>query len=365
MRAAYGKKMRQLFADNIKVIQLIDLGPGVFEATVDANILILKKSVDAEIIAKACKIESSQFNSEIIKDATIDFDTPTNGEPWLILNPIERRIKEKIERIGTPLKEWDINIYRGILTGYNKAFIIDNETKERLIAEDPKSAEILKPILRGRDIKRYHANWRGLWLINTHNGYGNTPPIDINSYLAVKNHLDKYWERISVRQDKGTTPYNLRNCAYYEEFERDKIVYQEIVQDLPAFFYDSKREYYLEATAFLMTGSHLKYMLLFLNSSLSHYLFRNFYSGGGLGNQGIRYKKCYLQKIYIPKINDLASTAVSNLLEHILHPQQGKYNLPNLNKLNQNVNELFYNLFDFTELEIRTIENGINHLFKS
>lgn len=74
-------------------------------------------------------------------------------ESWVVLSEIEQRIKAKIEAVGVPLKDWDINIYRGILTGYNEAFIIDGKKKDELIAEDPKSAEIIRPILRGRDIK--------------------------------------------------------------------------------------------------------------------------------------------------------------------------------------------------------------------
>ncbi|MFA7449155.1 MAG: type II restriction endonuclease, partial [Weeksellaceae bacterium] len=94
----------------------------------------------------------------------------SNSETWNILSPIEQRIKAKIEAVGIPLKDWDINIYRGILTGYNEAFIIDGKKKDELIAEDPKSAEIIRPILRGRDIKRYNYDFADLWLINTHNG---------------------------------------------------------------------------------------------------------------------------------------------------------------------------------------------------
>ena len=105
-------------------------------------------------------------------------------------------------------------IYRGITTGRNEAFIIDNQTKEALVAEDPKSAEILKPALRGRDIHRYQADWVGLWLIDTHNGYEDIPAIDVDEYPAVKSHLDNFYARLERRYDKGRTPYNLRNCTY-------------------------------------------------------------------------------------------------------------------------------------------------------
>ncbi|MDR0872011.1 MAG: hypothetical protein LBN27_00900 [Prevotellaceae bacterium] len=87
------------------------------------------------------------------------------SESWVILSPIEQQIKNKIEKIGTPLKDWNINIYRGILTGLNEAFIIDGKTKDELIKKSPKNAEIIRPILRGRDIKKYGYEFADLWLI--------------------------------------------------------------------------------------------------------------------------------------------------------------------------------------------------------
>src|SRR5690606_32552426 len=131
---------------------------------------------------------------------------------WIILSPIEQSIKNKIEAIGTPLKSWDVNIYRGILTGYNEAFIIDEKRKDELIAEDPKSAEIILPILRGRDISKYNFRFANLWLIDTHNGSKEKgiKPICIDDYPAIKKHLDFFYPHIQRRADKGYTPYNLR-----------------------------------------------------------------------------------------------------------------------------------------------------------
>ena len=144
------------------------------------------------------------------------------GESWTILSPIEQSIKRKIEAVGVPLKEWGVNIYRGILTGYNDAFIISGAKKDELIAADPKSAEIIRPILRGRDIKRYSYNFADLWVIHTHNGIKekHIPPVDINLYPAIKAHLDKSYPVLAKRQDKGLTPYNLRNCAYTDVFSK-------------------------------------------------------------------------------------------------------------------------------------------------
>lgn len=155
-----------------------------------------------------------------------------SSDSWVILSPIEQSIKQKIDTIGTPLKDWNINIYRGVLTGYNDAFIISTEKRNEILAncqtedERTRTAELIRPILRGRDIKRYSYDWANLWLINTHNGIkGKIPRIQIENYPAIKAHLDQYWEKISTRADKGDTPYNLRNCAYMEDFSKPKIVW--------------------------------------------------------------------------------------------------------------------------------------------
>ena len=156
-----------------------------------------------------------------------------SSDSWVILSPIEQSIKRKIEAVGTPLKDWDIQINYGIKTGFNDAFIISTEKRDEILAncktedERHRTDELIRPILRGRDIKRYGYEWAGLWIINTHNGIkGKLPRIDVNEYPAIKAHLDQYWDKISKRADKGDTPYNLRNCAYMEDFNKPKIIWK-------------------------------------------------------------------------------------------------------------------------------------------
>src|SRR5574344_558050 len=143
------------------------------------------------------------------------------GDNWTILSSVEQNIKNKIEANGRPLKDWNIKINFGIKTGFNEAFLIDEERKKIIISnrkddeERKRTAALIRPILRGKDIKRYGYNWANMWLINTHNGVkGKMPRININEYPAVKAHLDNYWNEIKDRADQGDTPYNLRNCAY-------------------------------------------------------------------------------------------------------------------------------------------------------
>ena len=174
MRAGYGEKLRTFFSSHAKTRLLLDFaGAKIFDsATVDTNILLAErldsrtKNVPLSSPTQACLAQDDK--GTLLKDLpgyvhthahTLAF--PQDGTSWAILSPIEQSIKEKIERYGTPLKDWGVEIKRGVLTGLNEAFIIDSKTKDRLIAQDPRSAEIIRPILRGRDIKRYgYTSWR-------------------------------------------------------------------------------------------------------------------------------------------------------------------------------------------------------------
>jgi len=202
------------------------------------------------------------------------------SDAWVVLSPIEQSIKRKIEAVGTPLKDWDINIYRGVLTGCNEAFIISTEKRNEILAncqtedERTRTAELIRPILRGRDIKRYGYDWAGLYLINTHNGIkGKLERIHIEDYPAVKAHLDQYWDKISSRADKGDTPYNLRNCAYLEDFDKPKIVYPNMTKYLPFVYEDYG--FCTNQKCFIISGQTIEYLTAFFNSSLFKYCFRD------------------------------------------------------------------------------------------
>ena len=172
-------------------------------------------------------------------------------------------------------------IYRGITTGFNEAFIIDNQIKEALVTEDPKSDEIIKPVLRGRDIQRYKAQWAKLWLIDTHNGYGDAPAINIGDYPAVKAHLNNHYERLEARYDKGRTPYNLRNCAYHADFAREKLFWMDLT-DRGRFAYEDGGTFCLN-TVFMITGGPLKYLSALLNSKLATWFMGHTALNSGMG----------------------------------------------------------------------------------
>jgi hypothetical protein len=240
---------------------------------------------------------------------TVPFAT---SDSWTILSPIEQRIKAKIEAVGTPLRDWDIRINYGIKTGCNEAFIIDGATRARLIAADPKSAEIIRPILRGRDIGRYAYSFANQYLIASHNGYrddnGNeVPPININDYPVIKAHLDGFWDIISVRTDKGVTPYNLRNCAYMDDFSKQKIVWADIMRitksesDKFPRFALIKHEFVLSNTAYFLVGTDIEWLLDVLNSEIASYFFLSLVST--FDNGGLRMFRQFIEEFPVPKKN--------------------------------------------------------------
>lgn len=226
-----------------------------------------------------------------------------NGkESWVILTPIEQSIKRKIEAVGTPLKDWDIQINYGIKTGYNEAFIINTAKRDEILAncktedERQRTAELIRPILRGRDVKRYGYDWANLWLINIHNGIkGRIPRVNIEDYPAVKAHLDQYWDKIRDRADQGDTPYNLRNCAYLEDFSQPKIVWGNL--NLQASFALVNEGSFRNAPSPMIVPAS-KYLLAVLNSKVADYYIRQL---GVTRNGGyFEYKPMFVEKFPIP-----------------------------------------------------------------
>jgi len=352
MRANYGKSLRKYFSHK-NPLKLIDLGPGVFNtATVDTNILLIENSRPESAPLKALTLtDKEELNTLNNDDFTIL--TKLSEESWIILSPEEQKIKQKIERIGTPLKDWDININYGIKTGFNEAFIIDGKTKDELIAKDPQSADIIKPILRGRDIKRYKAEFAELWLINTHTGYKNSKdeiiqPININDYPAIKEHLDQYWDKLDKRQDKGKTPYNLRNCAYVEDFEKEKISWGNLC--LNSQFAIVKQKIFLNAPSPLLTPAS-KYILAVLNSKIGDKYIRSL---GVTRNGGyFEYKPMFVEKLPIPQISQSQQKPSETLINKIISKKESGEDTAVEEK---QVDVMVYKLYSLTYEEVKIIE---------
>ena len=258
----------------------------------------------------------------------------------MILSEIEQRIKAKIEAIGTPLKEWNISINYGIKTGFNDAFIINGEKRAELIAQDPKSAEIIRPILRGRDIKRYGYDFADLYLINTHNGVKekDIKRIHIEDYPAVKAHLDLYYPQLEKRADQGDTPYNLRNCAYIEDFYKQKIVYPNMTKFMP-FFLDNEN-FLVNQKCFIMTGEKLAYLTAFLNSNIFKICYRDNFPELQGGTREL--SKIFFEQIRIPFSKEITEQEILSLIA---------------NRSYKKIENLIYKVCNLSEEEIKFVEN--------
>ncbi|EPW1842333.1 class I SAM-dependent DNA methyltransferase [Campylobacter coli] len=386
-RAGYGEALREFLLKNVKFLEYTDLnGIKVFDsATVDTSILCFEKSK-----SKDNKFKYLALSNEILKTCAYDIglykdfaefsQNSLSKESFTFSDENTSVLKAKIERIGTPLKEWQgLDIYRGILTGYNEAFIITTEKRNEILAnckdeaEKERTAKLIRKMLRGRDIKRYSYEWAGLWVIFIPWHFPNVekPKTMLENeqdlkeqYPSLYKHLLSHKERLSKRNKEETGIryewYCLQRWGanYYQEFEKEKIVYSEIVRK-PQFYLDVNLNFYAEATSFILTGENLKYLIAFLNNDFVAFIFKTFYAGGNLGENGFRYKKAFLEKLPIPKINSknqkLANELV-NLVDEILKAKEQDKNA-NTQELENKINSLVYKLYNLTEEEIKIIEN--------
>ncbi|GAA8051946.1 class I SAM-dependent DNA methyltransferase [Helicobacter pylori] len=376
-RAKYGAKLRELLLKKTTIVSYMELNAlKVFEsAAVDTSIMsFIKQAPPKESRFKYYEPTPDDKNDLKSARSLPMKQNALSAESFIFADASFLDLRDKMESVGTLLKDWDIQIYRGILTGANEAFIITTEKREEILnacktQEERKRTEaLIKPILRGKDIKRYSYEWAGEWVINTHNGYTSNlkfkiPPIDIEKYPALKSHLDSHWDTIATRSDQGDTPYHLRNCAYLEDFEKEKIVYGEIVQE-PRFYLDNGEcelgYFYAEATSFILTGEHLRYLLGMLHSKLITFAFKTFYAGGGLGESGYRYKKAFIERLPIPKItpqNQKLAHKITDGAKAILALKE-KDPKANTQELEKEIDALVYQLYHLTDEEIKTIEEG-------
>ena len=351
LKAEYGKTTRRYFAEQHTPLQLLEMGKDVFEnAIVDTNILIARSGKSDE----NCKAVDMDRLSDKAFPPEENFWVPLcpKGEkPWSVLPVIEQSIMDKMEAAGIPLAEWDVKTNIGVITGYNNAFIIDNETQEALIAADPKSAEIIKPVLRGRDIQRYQAEWAGLWLIDTHNGYDYVPAVNIDDYPAIKNHLDKFYPNLEKRYDKGQTLYNLRNCAYHAEFSKEKLFWIDLT-DHGRFAYDADETFCVN-TVYMVSGQSIKYLCAILNSCLITWFMKNTALTSGMGVT--RWIRSSVETIPIPKIAAAKQRPFILLVNRILKAKAADP-AADVSALEGEIDRLVYQLYGLTEEDVAAVE---------
>ena len=323
MRAEYGKKTRRHFSESHTPLKLLEMGKDVFEsAIVDTNILILRHGESGEPCAAVDMDNLADKTFPPSED--LWGELRTDGEkPWSALSSVERSIMDKVESAGTPIRDWDVSIYRGVTSGMNDAFVIDDETKRALIAEDPNSAQIIKPVLRGRDIQRYRAQWEKLWTITLFPAL----ELDIENYPAVKRHLLSFGKD-RMEQSGKVLPNGVKarkktsnkwfetadTTAYYGEFAKEKLIWIDLT-NRGRFAYDGG-DMFCVNTATMMTGQSLKYLCAVLNSDLITWFMGNNALNSGMG--ATRWIRSTVEKIPIPKIPAAEQVPFAELVDLIL-----------------------------------------------
>ena len=284
-----------------------------------------------------------------------------SSDSWVILSPIEQSIKRKIEAVGTPLKDWDIQINYGIKTGYNDAFIIDTAKRDEILAncqsedERERTAELIRPILRGRDIKRYGYNWAGLYLIATFP----SRHYDIEQYPAVKEYLLSFGierleqtgkehnvngEKIKARKKTSNKWFETQDSiSYWEDFSKPKIIYPNMTKYMP-FVYD-EASFMTNQKCFIITGQNMAYLNAFLNSSLFKYCFRDSFPELQGGTRE-------LSKIFFDKIPvKLVSLEQNEIFRKIVNSVQSDYTI----EQTKYIDTLLFDLYNLTTEERKVI----------
>ena len=361
LKTIYGDALKKYFRENMQPKTLLNIEDiQIFEeATVESNIILLKKDQLNECFNVASLMSNYIFGSsldEYFINNCFEFKIPNTSE-WIIGNEKVGELKQKIEQIAKKLKDFNININRGILTGLNAAFIINEETKNKLIAEDEKSSEIIKPILRGRDLKKYSYEFSSQWIICTFPSLS----LDIKNYPAIINYFEKIGrQRLEQSGIEGSRKKTNNqwfetqdSIGYWKDFEKNKIVWGEI-SDQPKFAFDDSK-YYAEATTFLMTGEKLKYLLAILNSQLSAWYFNQISTTTGMGTN--RWKKYKIEMLPIKEPTEIEELSLEKIVDQILIAKKADPNA-DTSALEAEIDQMVYQLYNLTAEEIKIIESS-------
>ncbi len=292
----------------------------------------------------------------------------SNSESWVILSPLEAKLKAKIEARGKKLSNWDINIYRGILTGYNDAFIISTEKRDELIAADPKSAEIIRPILRGRDIHRYGYDFANLWLLfvpwhfplqddESITGASDKAETEFAlRYPAVYNHLLQHKGKLEQRNKAETGKryewYALQRwgAKYWNDFSVQKIMYNDISQKL-SFALVPENVFCVNTVYFIKDNPKLLYLLGCLNAKITDWYYRTL--SVQLGEKAVRMFSIYVERLPIPILPKEKEQEIVSLVIKLLNTSE---RIDDSNHISAQIDKIIYGAFNLNDEEIELIE---------
>ena len=369
IRSEYGRKLRKLFLHN-SIVLLVDFGRNrLFDATVDSNIIVVKKTSPEnrpllfyfdENTEGASLKEMLDYGQ--VKDVCLTEDT------WLLKAGENDKMKSKIESHGVPLKDFGVNIYRGILTGFNKAYHINKIEKEKLIGLDLQNKNIIHPLICGGDTEKYFCNPPKVWLIyipwhfpcqldeSIKGASLKAESAFKDQYPVIYSHLLQYKNQLSKRNVAETGVryewYAMQRWGskYWMDFQKPKIIWQAISKRI-AFAYDPIGSYYCDVTTFFMTGKRLKYILAILNSKLFEYALLNIYLEGDT----FKSKNAIIQNFPIPKIDEDREKPLIDIVDEIVNIKSGN-SLTDISYWEKRANILVYHLYGLTYDEVLIVD---------
>ena len=364
LKAEYGKPLRRYFSEKNTPLLLMELGKDVFEsAIVDSSVLILRAGGASQPFRA---VDMDRLKSKIVPPPQELWGQvrPNGDAPWSVLSITEHGILDKMRAKGTPLKEWDVSIYRGATTGYNNAFIVDSKTREALVSADPKSAEIIKPVLRGKDIQRFRSRWAGQWLITIFPAR----QLDIEDFPAVKRHLLNFGKEkleqsgrvlpdgSKARKKTSHSWFELQDAtAYHKEFSKEKLIWMDLTEH-GRFTYDDTGMYCLNTT-FMMTGESIKYLCAVLNSKAITWFMQNTALNSGMGvTRWIGYT---VERIPIPKVSLTQEQPFVQLVDLIPEKKDADQKADTVD-FEEELDRLVYELYGLTDEEVSTLEEGLS-----
>ena len=370
LRAGYGLALRKWLKQH-RLLQMLDFGDlQVFEeATTYPLVLELQKSApEADYTFDAAMVDTLDFDVSLAAYAAQRSfavkPTLLPDEGWSLSNSASQLLLEKLKQNGVPLGEYvQGKIYRGVLTGLNEAFVIDEATKERLIAEDPRSAEVIKPFLAGRDVKRYQVPRTGKYLILFPRGITKEKAAPVTeaaawqwlqqSYSALANHLAPFAKKAAARCDKGDYWWELRACVYYDEFEKPKITIPSIVKSA-SYAFDPSGIFSNDKTSIIPLKDF--YLLGILNSSVVDFFFKSISSTKQGGY--FEYKPVYVSQLPIATGDEETKETIRALVQQILTAKQADP-AADTTALEAEIDRLVYGLYGLTEEEIALVEGSV------
>jgi hypothetical protein len=358
MRAGYGKNTRELLAEKVTpkaVIDFCDLP--IFDATTYPSILLVEKRRPSreETTLAATFTDAAQLDRIEETLSAVGFSIPVTSlkkDGWTLGRPEVLALMDKLRKAGTPLGEYvKGRFYYGIKTGFNEAFVIDQTTRDQLISEDPKSIDLIKPWLRGRDIKRWKAEWAGLYVLYVPWHF------EIQPYSATLNHLSHFRSQLEDRNPAEKDRYEWYalqryGAEYHECFSEDKIIYPDIAQT-PKFAWDDTKSFLGNTSYMIPTGE--KWLLGLLNSKVIWWYYTNVSSTirGGF----VRFISQYMERVPVAITTEQQRAPLLSLVQQILASPDG----PDVPFLEGEIDRLVYQLYALTLHEIDIIESAKGH----